>query len=70
MKSIVDALIAHKVPASIQLLEGAMDHRDPKARDYTYKQAAALKGAGLKKVVKALFERRLKIEGPRVKRLT
>ena len=62
VKSIVDALIAHKVPASVQLLEGAMDHRDPKARTYAYKQAAALKGAGLQKVVKALFERRLKIE--------
>ncbi|MAD60792.1 MAG: hypothetical protein CMH49_04640 [Myxococcales bacterium] len=62
VKSIVDALITHAVPASIQLLEGAMDHRESSVRTYAYKQASALEAAGLKKVVKGLFERRLKIE--------
>lgn len=62
VKSIVDALIAHGLPASIKLLEGAMDHRESDVRAYAYKQSITLKGEGLKKVVKSLFERRLKIE--------
>ena len=62
VKAIVDSLAAHGVPASIQLLEGGMDHTDAGVRAYTYEVAHKLDGAGLKAVAKQLFERRLKIE--------
>jgi HEAT repeat protein len=62
VKSIVDALVKHAVPSSIKLIEGAMDHRNPKVRAYAYDSASKLEGEGLIKVVKDLFIRRLKIE--------
>ena len=62
VKSIVDALVKHAVPSSIKLIEGAMDHRNPKVRAYAYDRASKLEGEGLQKVVKDLFIRRLKIE--------
>ncbi len=62
VKSIVDALVKHAIPQSTKLLEGAMDHREVKVRAYAYQKALAIEAAGLKKVVKGLFERRLKME--------
>ena len=62
VKSLIDALVAHAVPPSIQLLEGAMDHRVEEVRAYAYQVAGNLTEEGLKAVAKALFERRSKME--------
>lgn len=62
VKEIVDALAAHQLPASTQMLEGGMDHREKEIRAYTYQVAHQLKGEGLQQVVRQLFERRLKLE--------
>ena len=62
VKALVDALIAHQVPASVNLLEGAMDHSNAEVRSYTYDAAAQLKPEGFKRVTKQLFKRRLKLE--------
>ena len=62
VRALVDALIAHQLPASVSLLDGAMDHSDPQARAYAYEEASKLKAEGLKRVVKKLFTRRIQLE--------
>jgi HEAT repeat protein len=62
VKALVDALITHELPASVNLLEGAMDHSNGEVRSYAYDVTSQLKPDGLRKVVKKLFKRRLKLE--------
>ena len=39
-----------------------MDHSNAEVRSYTYQAASQLKPEGLRKVVRKLFQRRLKLE--------